>query len=476
MDKKDLFVVTSAFPFVPADLNLAHFSSTYVPADVAYRYLKSFKYNVIQVNATDVHSFFASKDGVSIDNKYVEYYNNFYIELYKKLNINYDNYFMTSDIEHIKITQDAIRNLKEEQQLLEKKSYTYICKKCNGFIPYNKVKLNEIEECPYCGGKEYEEFLSMHWWLRLSDKKKELKKIISELDLQFEVKNFLLSQIDLLEDWDFTRNNQFGIQFPYDNNLTVYLWFESLIGYYSLIKKFIKGDTNIHFIHFFGKNIMYYHGLVWPIILKYALNLSASFKLSARGFWNEEESQNEMLDVSKVIEKYDPDYLRFYIIYKVTDNIKDFKMTVDDFIDVINRVLISKIINLNYRVFCILKRKNTVPINEGNINYFSEYIQQIHDKLNKNEINGILKIIIDVINIYNKKISKPENRNIDNNDNAIELAQLSAFIYIALKPITTNLVEKINIFNDFNIETFEDIVNVQGKELKKEINKIDFLE
>lgn len=221
---------------------------------------------------------------------------------------------------------------------------------------------------------------------------------------------------------------------------------------------------------------MYYHGLVWPIILKYALNLSASFKLSARGFWNEEESQNEMLDVSKVIEKYDPDYLRFYIIYKVTDNIKDFKMTVDDFIDVINRVLISKIINLNYRVFCILKRKNTVPINEGNINYFSEYIQQIHEKLNKNEINGILKIIIDVINIYNKKISKPENRNIDNNDNAIELAQLSAFIYIALKPITTNLVEKINIFNDFNIETFEDIVNVQGKELKKEINKIDFLE
>lgn len=65
MDKKDLFVVTSAFPFVPADLNLAHFSSTYVPADVAYRYLKCFKYNVIQVNATDVHSFFGSIEKVN---------------------------------------------------------------------------------------------------------------------------------------------------------------------------------------------------------------------------------------------------------------------------------------------------------------------------------------------------------------------------------------------------------------------------
>lgn len=113
-------VVTTAFPFVPAKLNLAHFSSTYVPADIIYRYLKLFNYKAIQVNATDVHSFFASKDGISIDEKQITEFNSKYNKLYKLMHIDYDNYMLTSDSIHTKYTQTVIKNYMSLSNYLQK--------------------------------------------------------------------------------------------------------------------------------------------------------------------------------------------------------------------------------------------------------------------------------------------------------------------------------------------------------------------
>lgn len=476
MNKDFIYVVTSAFPFVPAELNLAHFSSTYIPADVAYRYLKLFNYNAVQVNATDVHSFWASTDGKNINNYKIKKFNDRYKKLYEIMNIQYDNYMQTSDEKHIKLTRSVIERLNEQKQLLKKEAFSYFCQNCSSFIPYKMVENKEIEKCPYCESKNFEKRTSQHYWLKLRDKREELLEVINKIANQQDVKNFLLSQLDLLEDWDFTRDNNFGIKFPYDDKLTVYLWFESLIGYYSLILKYGYEKSKIKFIHFFGKNIMYYHGIVWPIILKYAINNEPKLVLSARGFLNENGSDKDMLDIGKLTQIYNADYLRFYIIYKVTDNIKDFKMTKRDFLETINKILISKIINLNYRVYNILKDVNKIPNNINKNNYFSNYIKMIEQKLEKNEINEILKIILNVIDRYNKKIANPLNRDINNKDNIVELAELCAFINVSLKPIMPKFIEEINIFDNYMFKSFEDIINIDGKYIKRKLNKISLLE
>lgn len=476
MNKDGVYVVTTAFPFVPAQLNLAHFSSTYVPADIIYRYLKLFNYRAIQVNATDVHSFFASKDGISIDEKQIIEFDNKYNELYKLMHIDYDNYILTSDSIHIGYTQVVIRKLYEVNQLLTKESYSYFCEECKGFLPHKFVESKEIESCLYCGNNHFAKISSEHWWLRLKDKKEEIKLMIDSMILQEDVKNFLYSQLESIEDWDFTRDNKFGIPFPLDERMTIYLWFESLVGYYSLILKFGLKESEINFIHFFGKNIIYYHGIVWPVILRYAISNEVKIALSARGFWNEKESDNDLLDIENDIRKYDADYLRFYIAYKVTDNIKDFKFTRDNFIDVINQILIKKIVNLNYRVYCLLKKIDTIPSNDESINYFDDEIEQIEEKVKTNEVNGIVKIIIDTVNRYNRIISDSSRRDVSNKNVVIELAELSAFINVSLSAIMPCFIDKINIFEDYICQSYEDITSVGRKKIKKELSKIKIME
>lgn len=476
MDKNGVYIITTAFPFVPAQLNLAHFSSTYVPADIIYRYLKLFNYKVFQVNATDVHSFFASKDGISIDEKQVIEFNDEYNRLYELMHIDYDNYMLTSDYNHIKYVQAVINELYKYNQLITKESYSYFCKKCKGFLPYKMVEAKEIENCPYCGSSDFEKFSSEHWWLRLEDKKEEISSILNSMILQDDVKKFLYSQLKNVQDWDFTRDNKFGILFPLDKRLSLYLWFESLIGYYSLILKFEFEDSKINFIHFFGKNIIYYHGIVWPIILKHGINSNAKIALSVRGFWNEKESDNDLLDIRNAIKKYDADYLRFYIAYKVTDDINDFKFKTQDFINVINEILIKRIVNLNYRVYCLLKRIYIIPNNDENINYFNNEIEQIEEKIETNEVNKVIKIIIDTVNKYNRIISDSSKRDVFNNKIAIELAELSAFINISLSAIMPCFTEKVNIFEDYSYHSYSDIINVGGKKIKKELEKVKILE
>ncbi len=476
MNKNDVYVVTTAFPFVPAKLNLAHFSSTYIPADIIYRYLKLFNYKAIQVNATDVHSFFASKDGISIDEKQITEFNSKYNELYKLMHIDYDNYMLTSDCIHTKYTQAVIRKLYESKQLLTKESYSYFCEKCNGFLPHKIVESRELEICPYCGNNHFVKTFSKHWWLKLKDKKEELRFIIDDMILQEDVEKFLYSQLENIEDWDFTRDNKFGISFPLDERLTLYLWFESLVGYYSLILKFGLKDSEINFIHFLGKNIIYYHGIVWPVILKYAISNNVKIALSVRGFWNEKESDNDLLNIEEDIQKYDADYLRFYIAYKVTDNIKDFKFTHENFIEVINRILIKKIVNLNYRVYCLLKKISTIPSNDENINYFDKEIKQIEEKVKTNEVNGIVKVIIDTVNKYNKILSDPLKKVVLDKNKVIELAELSAFINISLSAIMPCFVNKINIFEDYVFQSYKDITSVGRKKIKNELSKIKIME
>ena len=48
-------VVTAAYPFIPAEINMAHMASTYIPADIYFRFLRQLKKEVVLVSATDVH-------------------------------------------------------------------------------------------------------------------------------------------------------------------------------------------------------------------------------------------------------------------------------------------------------------------------------------------------------------------------------------------------------------------------------------
>ena len=86
-----------------------------------------------------------------------------------------------------------------------------------------------------------------------------------------------------LKDLCITRSSfQWGINVPKHEEHILYVWFEALLNYLSLIKKNnITWPANLHII---GKDILKFHAIYWPAILM-ASKLKLPKTIFAHGWW-----------------------------------------------------------------------------------------------------------------------------------------------------------------------------------------------
>lgn len=469
----DLYVVTSAFPFVPAELNLAHFSSTYIPADICARFLRMFNKDVINVCATDYHSFYASTDGNNIDYSVCEKFDKEYKKLFDIMNVKFDNYINTSEDNHKENVKNAIYTLSSCNKLDYKTGYFCECNSCGARLPltYIEDKFSRIDrkECPFCGGVEFSKENSNHCFLKLSDEHEFLKEEVSNV-VDVNLKNFLLSTINSgLVDWDFTRDNKYGMEFPYDSNLSIYLWFDSLVGYYSLIPNKYK-EKNINFMHFFGKNIIYYHGIIWPVMTKYLYNNVKIKNVSARGFLLFDKTDSNIVNLEEFSKRYDSDYLRFYIASKVKDNIEDFSFTEGGFKFFINNIFIKKIANLNYRIYCILKKGQYIPNDISFIDFelTKKYLKEFNDDLFSCNINDMYKKIISFASEANVLVSDSKFRESNNYD---YIFAISMFLSLFISPFMPNIAKKMCILEDYSVVDVNKKLELKNAKIKDSLEK-----
>ena len=84
-----------------------------------------------------------------------------------------------------------------------------------------------------------------------------------------------------LGDWDISRDAPyFGIPIPDAEGKYFYVWLDAPIGYLASFKNYCArqnidfeqflADPNTEQIHFIGKDIIYFHTLFWPAMLKFA--------------------------------------------------------------------------------------------------------------------------------------------------------------------------------------------------------------
>ena len=140
---------------------------------------------------------------------------------------------------------------------------------------------------------------SDHYFFRLSDPK--CVEFLQRLDatgcigrarLQPEIFNkaqeWLGTSGKGLGDWDISRDAPyFGIPIPDAPGKYFYVWLDAPVGYLASLKEYVdsgkaraKGesrtfeqilaDPSTRQIHFIGKDIMYFHTLFWPAMLKFA--------------------------------------------------------------------------------------------------------------------------------------------------------------------------------------------------------------
>ncbi|HWM70279.1 MAG TPA: methionine--tRNA ligase subunit beta, partial [Steroidobacteraceae bacterium] len=186
---------------------------------------------------------------------------------------------------------------------------------------------------------------------------------------------------EALGDWDISRDAPyFGIPIPDAPGKYFYVWLDAPVGYLASLKNYFasgKARAQGEFrtfeqflaapdteqLHFIGKDIIYFHTLFWPAMLKFA---GAPYKVPdhvyAHGFITvsgEKMSKSRGTGISPL--RYlevgmNPEWLRYYIAAKLNSNVEDLDFNPDDFIARVNSDLVGKYVNIASRAASFISR------------------------------------------------------------------------------------------------------------------------
>lgn len=168
-----------------------------------------------------------------------------------------------------------------------------------------------------------------------------------------------------LKPWDISRDAPyFGFQIPGLVDKYFYVWMDAPIGYIAATLKYCEqhqldwmslwgADSEYELYHVVGKDIMYFHALFWPAVLK-----SAGFRLPnaifTHGFLTingqkMSKSRGTFIQARQYLDFFPSDCLRYYFACKMNGGLEDLDLQAQDFITRVNADLIGKLVNIASR-------------------------------------------------------------------------------------------------------------------------------
>jgi methionyl-tRNA synthetase len=209
---------------------------------------------------------------------------------------------------------------------------------------------------------------SDHFFFRLSDPRcvEFLREWTQDGKLQPEVSNKVKEWLDGgLNDWDITRDQPyFGFEIPGAKGKYFYVWLDAPIGYLASLKNYLEkkgqdfdkylADPKVEQIHFIGKDIIYFHTLFWPAMLKFS-DRKVPENVYVHGFLQlsgEKMSKSRGISVSpqRYIELgLNPEWVRYYLAAKLNGRVEDLDFNPDDFLARVNSDLVGKYVNIASR-------------------------------------------------------------------------------------------------------------------------------
>ena len=315
------YYITTPIYYINDIPHIGHAYTT-IAADVLARYHREKGEDAFFLTGTDEHgakiSEAAKKAGkepkVFVDDLVLKFK-----ETWKNLNIDYSEFFRTTNPEHEKIVQEFVQKLKDKGFIEKRKYEGLYCVECEKF--YSSEEL-EDGKCPDHGTvpkKHSEE----NYFFLLSKLQDRLIKVIESDQFKIEPesrKNEVLGKIKQdLEDVSISRQGvKWGIGFPSDESQTIYVWVDALLNYYTATKIFDKKDIWPADLHLIGKDILWFHAIIWPAMLL-ALDLPLPKKVFAHGFFTVDgkkmsKTLGNVLDPNELIKKYGVDTVRYALL------------------------------------------------------------------------------------------------------------------------------------------------------------------
>ncbi|KAG1254906.1 hypothetical protein G6F65_016848 [Rhizopus arrhizus] len=169
-----------------------------------------------------------------------------------------------------------------------------------------------------------------------------------------------------LRAWDISRDAPyFGFQIPGQPGKYFYVWLDAPIGYLSSFQTLcgkigedfeshLRAGTSTELHHFIGKDIVYFHALFWPAMLKFAGRKTPD-AVNVHGFITvsgEKMSKSRGTGISPL--RYleigmNAEWMRYYIAAKLNARVEDMDFNPEDFIARVNSDLVGKYVNIASR-------------------------------------------------------------------------------------------------------------------------------
>ena len=348
------FYVTTAI-YYPNDVPHVGHAYTTIAADILARWYKLKGYSVRFLTGTDEHGkkieTAAKKNGKS-PKEFTDSLVPEFKKAWKSLNVEYDRFIRTTDRDHEKIVREILQKVYDKGDIYLGKYDGFYCTSCeayytekdlvDGCCPIHKTKVDRLKESSY--------------FFKLSKYQNKLLKLYEKnpglILPAFRRKEILNRVKEGLQDLSISRTSfDWGIKLPFDKEHVAYVWFDALINYFSGAGK--KHEFWPADIHLIGKDILWFHTVVWHSML-----LSAGIELPktvfAHGWWTFDKekiskSRGKVLNVDELIRIAGVDSAR-YFLFRETPFGEDGDFSEKVLIDRHNNELANKLGNLVSRV------------------------------------------------------------------------------------------------------------------------------
>ena len=503
MTQKRQIIVTNALPYANAPLHLGHMLE-YTQTDIWVRFQRMRKNDCYYMSADDAHGtpimLTASQKGISPEEQ-IDKIRESHEADFKDFLISVDNYYTTHSPENQKLCEDIFQILKRNKHIEEREISQAFDQQENLFLADRYIKgtcpncLAENQygdNCEACGatykptdlinpisvlsGTKPVERESKHYFFKLSEFNDFLKDWLSKDVVTESIANKLNEWLEEgLTDWDISRDEPyFGFLIPGEDTKYFYVWLDAPIGYIAAFKNYCNHskldfnhfwgkDSPTELYHFIGKDIINFHALFWPSMLKSA-GIRLPTKICVHGFvtingLKMSKSRGTFILARDYLDNLDPDFLRYYYSCKLSNSAEDLDLNLEDFVQKINSDLVGKVVNLASRCSKFITKGNDgylhSEIDDQELwNIFSQSATTISENYENRNFSKATREIIKLTDLANEYISDKQpwvlNKEHDNKEQVLKICSLGInlfrLIMIYLKPITPNLVRKAEDF------------------------------
>ncbi|MFO0876390.1 MAG: methionine--tRNA ligase [Gemmataceae bacterium] len=306
-----------------------------IGADVQARYRRMQGYDVYFLMGNDENTVKVSKRAAEMGQGTQAYCDDMarqFREVWDALEVSYNVFIQTSHERHKQCCRKFIQKVYDNGHIYKGNYEGWYCEGCeefktdkqhgenNGLCPnHQRPLIRRTEECYFFRLSAFQEKLLAYY--------RENPEFIQPESRRNEIVSLI--ENEGLRDINISRKGEeWGIRIPFDEEFTIYVWFDALLTYITGIG---YGDDRALFdrywpadIHFIGKDITRFHCALWPAML-WAAGEAAPRQVFSHGFvYRKNEDTGETQKIGKalgnvvepmeVISKFSAEAFRYYFM------------------------------------------------------------------------------------------------------------------------------------------------------------------